>query len=776
METTLPIAPACSPANTALKTDVRVVGGQPVFHLNGRPHHGLFSSAPAPHMRNVLDAGFDIVDTHPQTSTGWVGANTYDYAETDARIEAYLVQSPDALLIVRFWLGYPNIEGDRGAFWWALENPDECVHPLDVSDDATMPWDDLKAAASWNQLIGANTGSANAATAQKQYPPKPSFASLKFRDEAGEALRRVIRHVEAKYGDRVAGYVIGGGPCGEWFHWHADEARMMDYGAPMRRHFQRWLEQKHGDIAALNRAWGSAHRAFSEIEPPTPEDRFRPAFGNLRSAVTEQRTLEFYDALHRAVADTLLHWVVKAKEGCDRRKTMMVFYGYLWNHNYGDSQARSGHACLDTVLSSPDVDALVAPFCYSLRQMDGVITGQSLAASARLHGKLYVHELDGSTSLKPCWNCPDHHNPETSEDTGALFRRELNKMLCEGSAGWFMDLRSGYFDSPEIVAELRRTLAAGIRARAHTGRPSAQVAVVLDPRTPFYFREGEPLLSPLIDAFKQHSLAKMGLGFDDLTLDDLARLTPDETARYRFWIFPSAVHLTAEQRRDIARHACRNGNHVLWNYAVNIGGAADAPDLRGMADVTGFRCDCTLDAGELSVTVAPGAHPLTAGLSAPLTYGTRGDLSPDDIKYHAILRLYADNRQAFRITPRLSIREGGEPLGVLNSSPGTPCGLAVGQRDGWVSILSCAPLLPPVLLRRMAAAAGCHVFTDFPGQVVQCENHVGFFAHADGPCEIALPRKAALVTEIYSGAILARDAGRVVLTARKNRAYLIHCS
>ncbi|HEY9249841.1 MAG TPA: hypothetical protein VIO38_11940, partial [Rariglobus sp.] len=157
-----------------------------------------------------------------------------------------------------------------------------------------------------------------------------------------------------------------------------------------------------------------------------------------------------------------------------------------------------------------------------------------------------------------------------------------------------------------------------------------------------------------------------------------------------------------------------------------------------------------------------------------LTYGTRGDLSPDDIKYHAILRLYADSRQGFRITPRFSIREGGEPLGVLNSSPDASCGLAVGQRDGWVSILSCAPLLPPVLLRRMAASAGCHVFTDFPGQVVQCENHVGLFAHEDGPCEVALPRKAALVTEVYGGTVFGRNSDRVSFHARKNRAYLIH--
>jgi hypothetical protein len=541
----------------------------------------------------------------------------------------------------------------------------------------------------------------------------------------------------------------------------------------MRRHFQDWLEKRYENLANLNSAWGSSHESFVEIELPTPEERFCPTFGNLRSAVTERKVLDFYDALHRAVADTLLHWVARAKAGCDRRKVMMVFYGYLWNHNYGDSQARSGHAHLDQVLRSPDVDALVAPFSYSLRQMEGVITGQSLAASARLHGKLYVHELDGSTSLIPCWNCPDHHNPETPGDTGALFRRELNKMLCEGSAGWFMDLRGGYFDSPELVEELKATLESGIRARADAGRPSAQVAVVLDPRTPFYFREGEPLLSPLIDAFKQHSLAKMGLGFDDLSIEDLAILPPEATARYRFWIFPSAVHLTPEQMKNVRRHACRNGNHVLWNYAVNVCGA-DGPDLASMEKATGFRCAVSMEPGELSVTVEPGAHPWLQDLHTPAVYGTSGDLSPDDIKYHAILRLYATSETGFRISPRFSILDGGVSLGRIHDHPDKPCGLAVRGMDGWVSILSCAPLMPPSLLRKIAASAGCHVFTEFPGQVVQCENHVGLFLHEEGTCHVTLPGPSALVREIYSGRILGQNTDRVSFQTGKNQSYLIH--
>lgn len=754
-----------------MKTEIRSCAGRPTLFLDGRPHHGFLSSAPAPFMRNVLDAGFDVVDTHPLTPLGWTGPDTYDYAATDARIEAYLRQRPDAKLVVRFWLGYPAEKLNGGPFWWLLQHPEECIRPLPVEAGKPMPWDELTPALSWGQTIAVNEGR-SAPAAPPVHPPKPSFASLRFRAEAGEALRRVVAHLEERYGEQIVGYVTGGGPCGEWFHWHADEARMLDYSDPMRRAFQAFLQERYGEIGALNRAWGSDHAGFADIALPTPEARFLPAHGHLRSAVAERPVLDFYDAYHQTVGDTLLHWAARTKEGCGHRKVVMVFYGYLWNHNYGDSQARSGHACLDAVLRSPDVDVLVAPFCYSLRQMDGVITGQGLAASARLHGKLYLHELDGGTNLIPCWNCPGHHVPQTAAETGELFRREMNKMLCEGSAGWYMDLRGGYYDHPDVVAELRRTLDAGARLRPAMGRPDNQVAVVLDPRTPFYFREGEPLLSPLVDAFKQFGLAQMGLGFDDLTLDDLLALPPDATARYRLWIFPCAVHLTPEQEAAVRRHACRNGNHVLWNYAVNVCGAAGL-DFAGMERVTGFRCGAVAEPGELAVTVTPGAHPWTADLPRPVVYGTRGDLSPDDIRHHAVLGRYAAAAQGFRISPRFFIQAGGDTLGTLQDLPGNPAGLAVRALDGWVSVLSCAPLLPKELLRRIAAAAGCHVYTDFPAQVVQCAGHAGLFFLAAGPCVVDLPATVERVTELYSGAVVGERCRRVTLQARKNHAVLL---
>ncbi|GAG18209.1 unnamed protein product, partial [marine sediment metagenome] len=253
-------------------------------------------------------------------------------------------------------------------------------------------------------------------------------------------------------------------------------------------------------------------------------------------------------------------------------KINILFYGYLWTQDLRTHLNRSGHIHVDEVLNSPAVDTLCAPFHYTFRQLDGVMSGQAMVGSPIIRGKQYVHELDGSTCLKKCWPCKDHHNPETLQESGQLSRRELNKMLCEGSSGWYMDLGGGYYDSPEVVEDLKKVLDTAKKFRRQMGRNNREVAAVLLPRASFYFRENEPLFSALTSMFKQYELECMGLGYDDLIIEDLDFLDEEETKRYKVWIFPCTVHLTERQIDAIRRHACRNGNHVIWNYAVGVCG------------------------------------------------------------------------------------------------------------------------------------------------------------------------------------------------------------
>ena len=148
------------------------------------------------------------------------------------------------------------------------------------------------------------------------------------------------------------------------------------------------------------------------------------------------------------------------------------------------------------MISCPDVDYIAAPYEYSFRQLEGVVSGQGAVGSVIRRGKQYLHEFDGSTYLKNCWPS-EHHNPTTPAESGNLLRRDMTKALMEGASLWFMDLAGGMFNSPEMINELKKTLAIGREIYFNAGINNRQVAVVLQSRDGFYYREGEALRAPL---------------------------------------------------------------------------------------------------------------------------------------------------------------------------------------------------------------------------------------------------------------------------------------
>jgi hypothetical protein len=127
---------------------------------------------------------------------------------------------------------------------------------------------------------------------------------------------------------------------------------------------------------------------------------------------------------------------------------------------------------------------------------------------------------------------------------------------------------------------------------------------------------------------------------------------------------------------------------------------------------------------------------------------------------------------SFSIAPRFFIRNG-EILGrTLYHGDDSHGGLAITPREGWTSCLSVAPLLPHNLLRNLARMAGCHVYTDFPGQVFHCQNYFGMYFHADGECRISLPHRAN-ITDVIHRSRLSCDAQDLSLAARSNSTILL---
>ena len=105
--------------------------------------------------------------------------------------------------------------------------------------------------------------------------------------------------------------------------------------------------------------------------------------------------------------------------------------------------------------------------------------------------------------MKPSWSNPKHNAPKTLEETIGLLKRDLGKTLTEGSSIWIMDLHRGMYNDVNLIRELRKLVEIAKKHSFTAGKNNKQVAVVLKPDDPLYYKEREQLLSPLIYMFKQ---------------------------------------------------------------------------------------------------------------------------------------------------------------------------------------------------------------------------------------------------------------------------------
>ena len=95
-----------------------------------------------------------------------------------------------------------------------------------------------------------------------------SFASVLWKQQAGEALRANIQHILAgPYADRIMG-IPSPGPL--WRMAHLPASNLLDVAAPMLTYFRSYLQSKYnGDVEALRAAWNWPYVTFETAPFPT---------------------------------------------------------------------------------------------------------------------------------------------------------------------------------------------------------------------------------------------------------------------------------------------------------------------------------------------------------------------------------------------------------------------------------------------------------------------------------------------------------------------------
>jgi hypothetical protein len=329
-------------------------------------------------------------------------------------------------------------------------------------------------------------------------------------------------------------------------------------------------------------------------------------------------------------------------------------------------------------------------------------------------------------------------------------------------------------------------------------RPSRRELQRRDEDSFKYFGDGEPFLNALMTAQKQWHLGYIGAPWEPYLLSDIDN---PKLRDFKFYIFLNTFRVTPEQRAAIHARLKRNNATALWIYAPGYI-ADDKLSTDAIRELTGIRVVEDAPMGELHVDITNREHPMTADLPEGHAYGTDVNVA-EIIRYYDHQLYLKDPRDpgaqrdlpGFRIGPRFYVNDPeatilGRLAGIVQEDPsrqgrrgrrgrgGPPAprvhqpGLVVKPQDGWTSVYSSAPIVSHAVIRGIAKAAGCHIYSD-AGDIVYANN--GFlvvYAPPGGTRTVRLPKKSRVV-DVVEDKTIAESTESLELSLEPNTAVLL---
>jgi hypothetical protein len=503
----------------------------------------------------------------------WLEEGCFDLSRARKQIRGVIDVCPQAAVFIRFHVNAPK--------WWIARHPEENTLYADAEAKPDNPW-----------------GLQRILLEDAATPVRTSLASKKWLQEAGDKLQQFCRELAAcDEGAYLAGLQLAGGIYGEWHYWgllHNEP----DVSQPMQDHFRDWLADKYPTDHALQQAWHDRHVTLATAQVPRIDKRLHTQDGLFRDPRAERCVIDYYQCQHELVADDILFFCRIARQTWPRPLAVGAFYGYYFSV-FG-REATGGHLALQRVLRSPEIDFLCGPNVYypENSEVGDPYRSRGLLESIRLHGKLWLDEMDQQPYLKSA-GAPDFDL--SLANSIALLRRNTLFTFTKGMGLWFYDFGAaglrqnstaaefvtGWWDHPALMQDIASLKQFLDRARSKPYHPEAELLMVFDTAC-FYHTAIRPDLNAIGDqAVNWTTLAayRAGAVFDAIHLDDLTRV---DLSAYKAVLFVNTFVISPEQRDWIRQQLFRQGRHVLFVYAP---GYCDGEQNRAefIGQVTGIR-------------------------------------------------------------------------------------------------------------------------------------------------------------------------------------------
>ncbi|HPA18825.1 MAG TPA: hypothetical protein PLU30_13830 [Verrucomicrobiae bacterium] len=487
-------------------------------------------------LRRFGEAGVHVVNFHPFNVISalgvpyspyppvWMGPGKYDFDSLDRHFNDILAANPHAKFVCKIDLNTPA--------WWP-----RWLGQSKVRDDSFTK-------------LGKVAG------------------SEEWRRETREYLQAFLRYTEAKYRDKIVGYMLACGNTNEW-----QDMSMGEESASRRQAWRKWMIGK----------------GFPDpIDIPPASVREHVSNGIFRDPVDDAMAINYWRFHHWLIGDAILWFASSAQEILQHRVPLGTYSGYVLEHATG-RLLYEGHLDFDRVFSSPLLDFIETPGSYHDRQLGGASGFMVCLDSLNLHGKRLIHQFDHRTHTARSVTLlglpiPGHKDGFPDEKaTIAGMRRDFAMALVRGTSLWWFNMFGHWFDGKPVMDSIAQMRDIWERCADDSAKSVAQVAVLVDAESMFYVDGNARILDGLLSR-QRFGLGRMGAPYEIYSFADLPRL---DLSRFKLILLPNLFVVDDAKRRWLRSKVCAGGKTVVWVHAPGI--IADGRyDPANVKDLTGI--------------------------------------------------------------------------------------------------------------------------------------------------------------------------------------------
>lgn len=522
-----------------------------------------------------------------------------------------------------------------------------------------------------------------------------------WRRAASRFVCDLLDYIEDKYPNRLFSvFLIAGTTC-EWFT-----------GKPPAELPPNELHKK-----AFQKYCGN-----TSAKIPSATELEQTNHGVFRDPVAQKSAIDYWRFHNEEVAETISYFSDIVKKHSDRKYLVGLFYGYLMG--LGNDTLWRGHNCLKQILEDQNIDIIFAPAQYAWRGLESTSASYLPLDSIKLHSKCYWHEVDNTTHLcndnpyAKILQCGSHRRMETQQQDTMYFRRETAVALTKGYGYWWFDMFGGWYDSPEMMEEIKNISQVAQKIWTKDVSSNSEVAVFADEESYYYLSPFGKLGNDLI-CRQVEQLTRAGFSWDAYLSNDICHEN-FRHEQYKLYIFLNQFKLSSKMF-EMIKSLRQSGKSMLFLFAPGYI-QTDGFSLSKMQELTGFSFHLAdlMSCKEAVISVN----------SAKYSLGYSEAVSPV---------FTTDTGTAFGHYKDTTIRAA-----------------SIQEDEHCFCAWSGVGPLPYQVLTYLAKKAGCFIYSENGDPIFINKSLIGIFAHNPGVRVINLPKKAKL-HELYTNELYEVD-------------------